>query len=322
MAEQNITLEPGESKVVSFNATPHEARTYQVSVNGLAGSFKAIATAITISNINLNPTNLTSAKHEYETGCGLGYWGDPFTIGITFSNPFSHDVWVKPDYAFGKLTGGSLKPEGGVVSGFNPEKLIYFRLLLSGSILEGDYSETSKWQKLYDARGENQGSNMDFVYDPDGVPLLSIGDERWLKIPAGSTATTAKEAHLGGDLQVKAYKCVLCKKIFLETEWNAMVAHFKTDHPDAGVKCWAWGGLGGCYFEDGSGNAIYNTSVPAEGVTGKHDLCVVAWRALYFVYDEGWSQTRIGGETVILNWRPVELTPVAAAVPDAINITG
>ena len=41
MAEQSVTLNPGESKQVSFEATPHEARTYHVSVNGLTGSFVA-----------------------------------------------------------------------------------------------------------------------------------------------------------------------------------------------------------------------------------------------------------------------------------------
>ncbi|MBA7686808.1 hypothetical protein ES703_95267 [subsurface metagenome] len=41
MAEQTVTLNPGESKVVAFEVTPSEARTYQVSVNGLAGSFIA-----------------------------------------------------------------------------------------------------------------------------------------------------------------------------------------------------------------------------------------------------------------------------------------
>jgi hypothetical protein len=41
MAEKSVTLQPGESKVVSFEATPQEARSYQVSVNGLTGSFVA-----------------------------------------------------------------------------------------------------------------------------------------------------------------------------------------------------------------------------------------------------------------------------------------
>ena len=41
MAEQSVTLQPGESKLVSFEATPTKARTYQVSVNGLTGSFVA-----------------------------------------------------------------------------------------------------------------------------------------------------------------------------------------------------------------------------------------------------------------------------------------
>lgn len=45
MAEQQVTLQPGESKVISFEAIPHEAKTYQVSVDGLAGSFRAIEPA-------------------------------------------------------------------------------------------------------------------------------------------------------------------------------------------------------------------------------------------------------------------------------------
>jgi len=43
MAEQSVTLNPGESRVVSFSATPREARTYQVLVDGLTGSFAATA---------------------------------------------------------------------------------------------------------------------------------------------------------------------------------------------------------------------------------------------------------------------------------------
>lgn len=45
MPEQSVTLEPSESKLVSFQAVPHEARAYQVLVNGLTGSFTAIEAA-------------------------------------------------------------------------------------------------------------------------------------------------------------------------------------------------------------------------------------------------------------------------------------
>lgn len=41
MAEQIVELQPGESKVATFEAIPHEVKTYQVSVNGLSGSFVA-----------------------------------------------------------------------------------------------------------------------------------------------------------------------------------------------------------------------------------------------------------------------------------------
>lgn len=43
MAEQSVSLNPGESRVVSFEAVPSVAKTYHVSVNGLTGSFAAIA---------------------------------------------------------------------------------------------------------------------------------------------------------------------------------------------------------------------------------------------------------------------------------------
>ncbi|GAI61302.1 unnamed protein product [marine sediment metagenome] len=61
MAEQSVTLTPGESKAISFEATPHEARSYQVSVNGLAGSFSAVGAppdipvGFTISSLTITP---------------------------------------------------------------------------------------------------------------------------------------------------------------------------------------------------------------------------------------------------------------------------
>lgn len=67
MAEQSVTLQPSESKVVSFEAVPHEARTYQVSVNGLTGSFRAIAKPLTelqkiLNQIEAGTWTATSAQ--------------------------------------------------------------------------------------------------------------------------------------------------------------------------------------------------------------------------------------------------------------------
>jgi len=42
MAEQIVELAPGESRAVSFEAIPHEAKSYLVLVDGLNGSFTAI----------------------------------------------------------------------------------------------------------------------------------------------------------------------------------------------------------------------------------------------------------------------------------------
>lgn len=43
MAQQQVTLSPGESRRVSFQTVPDVAKTYSVKVNGLAGSFVAKA---------------------------------------------------------------------------------------------------------------------------------------------------------------------------------------------------------------------------------------------------------------------------------------
>ena len=39
MAQQIITLNPGESEIASFTVIPNEAKTYTVSVDGLGGTF-------------------------------------------------------------------------------------------------------------------------------------------------------------------------------------------------------------------------------------------------------------------------------------------
>lgn len=46
MAEQSVTLDPGKSRLVSFQTVPQEARTYTVSVDGLMGTFIAKAVAV------------------------------------------------------------------------------------------------------------------------------------------------------------------------------------------------------------------------------------------------------------------------------------
>ncbi|MBU0964708.1 carboxypeptidase-like regulatory domain-containing protein [Patescibacteria group bacterium] len=271
---------------------------------------------VQISAVVINPTQLTGERHEYETSLGLGFWGDPFTIAITFSNPFDYDVWVKPDFAFGHLNGELLEfvEEGTVLHGFDAETLLYFRLLLQSAYIEGDYSYDTSWQKPWDARGQNTGSNMAFVYDPDGVPR--VGDERWVKVPAGGAITMVKDAHLGADLSITAMRCTTCGEIVT----GGVEAHYEENHPGIEVTCWSWGGWGGCYIDSTGESAADQVYMTNPDIVGMHDLCAVALRALHFVYDPGCGQTRVGGQIVILNWRLEELAPVIAVVPDAIEL--
>ena len=61
VAEQTVSLQPGESKTVSFEVTPAVAKTYSVSVDGLTGSFKATTAAVAdirVENLVISPTEV------------------------------------------------------------------------------------------------------------------------------------------------------------------------------------------------------------------------------------------------------------------------
>lgn len=52
VAEQTVSLEPGESKVISFEVTPVVAKSYSVSVDGLYGGF--LVTEMPVADIRLS----------------------------------------------------------------------------------------------------------------------------------------------------------------------------------------------------------------------------------------------------------------------------
>ena len=64
MAEQVVSLAPGESKSVSFEVTPTIAKSYSVSVDGLSGSFRAV----TVPVADIRVENLTISPEEVQVG--------------------------------------------------------------------------------------------------------------------------------------------------------------------------------------------------------------------------------------------------------------
>jgi len=75
MTEQQVTLNPGESQVVSFDVTPTAAKTYSVSVDGLTGTFRAI----TVPVADIRVENLTITPAEVMVG-------EVVTISVTATN--------------------------------------------------------------------------------------------------------------------------------------------------------------------------------------------------------------------------------------------
>ncbi|MBU0847379.1 hypothetical protein KKH23_09375 [Patescibacteria group bacterium] len=62
MSSQTVAMDPNQSRNITFEATPKEAKTYSVSVNGLSGSFRAVEVAY-ISDISYqNPPSREGEK--------------------------------------------------------------------------------------------------------------------------------------------------------------------------------------------------------------------------------------------------------------------
>ena len=85
MAEQSVTLNPGESRVVSFEAIPHEVRIYHVVLNGLSGSFVAIAPVGLIGDLNndgvINVLDITLLER--------------YIAGLSVSTPLSQEEFLR-----------------------------------------------------------------------------------------------------------------------------------------------------------------------------------------------------------------------------------
>ena len=75
VAEQEIFLQPGESKIVSFEVAPTVAGAYSVNVDGLTGTFEAAE--IPVADIRVE--NLTISPSEV-------YIGETVTISVTATN--------------------------------------------------------------------------------------------------------------------------------------------------------------------------------------------------------------------------------------------
>lgn len=61
VAEQTVTLQPGESKPISFEVTPAVAKGYSVSVDGLTGTFRAVTVPVSdirVENLVISPSEV------------------------------------------------------------------------------------------------------------------------------------------------------------------------------------------------------------------------------------------------------------------------
>ncbi|GAI40559.1 unnamed protein product, partial [marine sediment metagenome] len=91
---KKVTLNPGESQKVAFSYTPKEAKTYYVTIDGLSGSFKAIAAVEAI--FQLGNVSLPSRIEFYDAvvfdkTASRYYWYS--TGGFPVHIPIGHEVY-------------------------------------------------------------------------------------------------------------------------------------------------------------------------------------------------------------------------------------
>ena len=75
MAQKTVSVAPGGSAVVAFEVTPTAAKTYQVSVDGLMGSF--VCTTVPVADIRVEDLVISPAQV---------YVGEPVTISVVVTN--------------------------------------------------------------------------------------------------------------------------------------------------------------------------------------------------------------------------------------------
>ena len=111
MAEQSVTLQPGEAKAVTFEAIPREAKTYQVSVDGLSGSFVATEAPakVRIQIRAPDKTPIVNARVCHDSICNYtdanGYCWFELSAGyyhITVSAPGYKNISSNATYEAGK----------------------------------------------------------------------------------------------------------------------------------------------------------------------------------------------------------------------------
>lgn len=99
VSKQTVALGSGESRSVTFDATPQQAKTYRVSVNGLTGSFSALKAppAIGFKVTLINCPTPTRPDGVAKFNDGTGAW---VPCGQAGSWPFDADKWRPFPFTF------------------------------------------------------------------------------------------------------------------------------------------------------------------------------------------------------------------------------
>lgn len=115
MTEQTVTLEPGESKTVSFTVKPSKAGLFQATVDGLTGTFEAKERWVTnAADISLGGRKMgTSAKYIWVQPRVINEGHDPGKFRVTCKFIRPDGAVIAPLWGQSPWTGGIEAGDGG-----------------------------------------------------------------------------------------------------------------------------------------------------------------------------------------------------------------
>jgi len=171
--QRQITLDPGQSGVVTFAIAPNEVGVYEATLDGLSGSFETPALASLNGNVDLQgwpATEITVRLLTPGTDAEVGQVsiitnsnGDFTATGIL---PGTYDVAVKGYTSLSILKANELFTGGETT-------IINFGVLIEGDVNGNDYVDLSDAALFYAAWNSKPG-------DPNWNPKCDFDRDNWI----------------------------------------------------------------------------------------------------------------------------------------------
>ncbi len=170
MAEQTVELVPSESKLVTFEAIPHEARTYQVSVDELTGSFRAIAAPPEVVKLEFTGS-LAKGETRYLTTIPSG--STELDITLEATDDIDLELWYWSTKVIG--FGGKIDSRGPTTRTYQGDTFAYSGWYGGSEYIRADGPLSRAYTlQVYGHQAGDYTVNVSFLPGPPTPPVPSV----------------------------------------------------------------------------------------------------------------------------------------------------